>query len=71
MKLKYIYIIFFSILCFQYSYGQEYLPQMESRYFISDSTSFAKPKPFRAAGEVIGTNLAVWAFDRYALYPAG
>ena len=67
MKLKYLLIIFLSIFTFRYSYSQEYLPQMESRYFTSDSISVLKPKPFWAAGEVIGTNLAVWAFDRYVV----
>ena len=67
MKFKYLLIIFLSIFTFRYSYSQEYLPQMESRYFTSDSISVLKPKPFWAAGEVIGTNLAVWAFDRYVV----
>ena len=67
MKFKYLLIIFLSIFTFRYSYSQEYLPQMESRYFTSDSISVLKAKPFWAAGEVIGTNLAVWAFDRYVV----
>ena len=67
MKFKYLFIILLSIFSFRYSYSQEYLPQMESRYFTSDSISVLKPKPFWAAGEVIGTNLAVWAFDRYVV----
>ena len=65
MKIRYLLLLLLAAFFFRNSYAQEYLPQVESRYYVSDSVTIWKPKPLRAAGEVIGTNLAVWAFDRF------
>ena len=65
MKIRYLLLLLLAVFSFRNSYAQEYLPQVESRYYVSDSVTIWKPKPLRAAGEVIGTNLAVWAFDRF------
>lgn len=65
MKIRYLLLLLLAVFSFRNSYAQEYLPQVKSRYYVSDSVTIWKPKPLRAAGEVIGTNLAVWAFDRF------
>ena len=65
MRNKYVYGLLVFLTFFKYGYSQEYIPQIESRYYTSDSIQFYKPKPFRAIGEVIGTNLAIWSFDRF------
>ncbi|WP_099465094.1 DUF3943 domain-containing protein [Parabacteroides provencensis] len=50
----------------QWLWGQHF-PRMKSRNYVSDSALFVPRHPWRAAGEVFGLNMAVWAFDRYAM----
>lgn len=54
MKIRYLLLLLLAVFSFRNSYAQEYLPQVESRYYVSDSVTIWKPKPLRAAGEVIG-----------------
>lgn len=43
------------------------VPQERKRNYVSDSIRIIPKQPWRAAGQVFGLNMAVWAFDRYAL----
>lgn len=54
------------LLSAQWSWGQHF-PMTDSRNYISDTTLFTPRNPWRAAAEVFGLNMAVWAFDRYML----
>lgn len=50
-----------------YCQGQMYLPQRTHRHYYSDSLRLIPKKPWVAAAEVFGLNLAVWTFDRYVM----
>ena len=52
MKIRYLLLLLLAVFSFRNSYAQEYLPQVKSRYYVSDSVTIWKPKPLRAAGEV-------------------
>ncbi|MGL4481335.1 MAG: DUF3943 domain-containing protein, partial [Lactococcus garvieae] len=42
-------------------------PELHKIHFNSDSVTVLPKRPWRAACEVVGLNIGVWAFDRYAL----
>ena len=48
MKIRYLLLLLLAAFFFRNSYAQEYLPQVESRYYVSDSVTIWKPKPLRA-----------------------
>lgn len=52
--------------CFE-SWGQEYIPQIAHRHYISDTTIIRPPLPWKAALETFGINMLVWGFDRYVV----
>lgn len=64
-------IIFtFSTLCNNVIYAQSSYNQPISKYEKADSidlTYYGKKRPWQAAAIVVGTNLGVWAFDRYVM----
>lgn len=44
--------------------AQQFL-KLDTRNYVSDTIITSKKRPWLAAGEVIGVNLAVWGVDRY------
>lgn len=48
-------------------WGQSYLPQISSRRYVSDTANFTPRHPWKAAAEIFGVNMGVWAFDRYIM----
>lgn len=50
----------------QRTFAQRY-PEVHKIHFNSDSVTVLHKRPWRAASEVVGLNIGVWAFDRYAL----
>lgn len=48
-------------------WGQEYIPQITHRHYISDTTLYQPRRPWKAAIETFGLNMLVWSFDRYIM----
>ena len=47
--------------------GQEYIPLKYQRLYTSDTTFIQPYRPWKAALETFGINMAVWGFDRYIM----
>lgn len=63
---KIIWIGLLSLLSSVWAWGQHY-PKLNSRNYVSDSTYLLPKKPWLATAEVVGLNIAIWGFDRFAL----
>ena len=63
---KFIWIGVLALFSTQWIRAQHF-PKMDTRNYVSDSTTFMPKKPWLAAGEVFGLNMAIWAFDRFAM----
>lgn len=62
---KYILTGLICLFSFSWIRGQEYIPQITHRHYISDTTLFHPRHPWKAALETFGLNMLVWGFDRY------
>lgn len=62
---KIILMGLFFLLSVQWIWGQHF-PQMNNRNYISDTIRHIPKKPWLATGEVLGLNIGIWAFDRFA-----
>ena len=54
------------LLSSQWMWGQHF-PQMDARNYVSDTALFIPRRPWLAASEVFGMNMAVWTFDRFLM----
>ena len=63
---KYILIALLLLTTTQWTWCQHF-PQMNYRNYVSDTALFQPRRPWLAAGEVFGLNMAVWVFDRYIM----
>lgn len=59
-------IIVLFVFTIHFLHAQQF-PEMATRNYVSDSTRFLPKKPWRAAAEVFGVNVGVWAIDRYII----
>lgn len=64
---KYILAGFLFFFSFLNLHGQQYIPQMSRRHYVSDTTWTSPYRPWLAIGEVFGLNMAVWGFDRFIM----
>lgn len=63
---KYVIAALLLLTTTQWTWSQHF-PQMNFRNYVSDTALFQPKRPWLAAGEVFGLNMAVWAFDRFIM----
>ena len=63
--MKRISITVILVFLFLSTLQAQQFPEMETRNYVSDSIRTLPRKPWRAAAEVFGINIGVWAVDRY------
>lgn len=63
----FLLIIFISLSYTTSIQAQRYIPQIANRQYYSDTLRIIPKKPWKAAAEVVGLNMAVWGFDRYIM----
>lgn len=63
---NFIITLLFTFFSIQIVSGQ-IVPLDKKRKYTSDSIRIIKPQPWKAAAEIVGTNISVWGFDRFVL----
>lgn len=61
---RYLFLGLLSLFFTHWAWGQQF-PKMNTRNYISDTALFTPRRPWLAASEVVGLNLAIWGVDRY------
>lgn len=62
------YYLILLLFCFSvFAVNGQTIPQEKKRNYTSDSIRVIQKQPWKAAGEVFGLNMGVWAFDRFIM----